>query len=294
LKAPILRPIVSILTLAVCVTAFAQTPMDEGADAPATAGHIEHPAPDRATIKPFDEDAALEYSQAAIGRNLGDYTLHDRDGRAVKLADHLGKPLAISLIYTSCFHICPTTTRNLARAVRQARTAVGKDGFTVVTIGFDVRNDTPERMRAFARQQNVGSEENWLFLSADEATITQLAANLGFLFFPSTKGFDHLIQTTIVDAGGKIYRQVYGMDFNPGYLTGAMQELVLGRMQEALSLSAIVNRVRLYCTKFDPVTGMYRFDYSMIFSMVLGLPFFVWVGFMLYRMLRKNLHPDPS
>jgi protein SCO1/2 len=269
--------------------------MGDGADASATAGHTAHPDPGgAATIQPFDEDAALKYSQAAIGRNLGDYTLYDRDGQAVKLADYLGKPLAISLIYTSCFHICPTTTRNLARAVRQARSAVDDDAFTVVTIGFDVRYDTPERMRAFARQQNVGNEENWLFLSADEATITQLAANLGFLFFPSTKGFDHLIQTTVVDAGGKIYRQIYGMDFNPGYLTGAMQELVLGRMQEALSLSAIVNRVRLYCTKFDPVTGMYRFDYSMIFSMVLGLPFFIWVGFALYRMLRKNLNPNPS
>lgn len=242
----------------------------------------------------FDEQAALRTSQAAIGRSLGEYTLRDDAGREVKLSDYLGKPLAISLIYTSCYHICPTTTQNLARAVKQARSAVGSDTFTIATIGFDVRNDTPERMRAFARQQQVLGEKNWVFLSADEATMARLVDDLGFIYFASSKGFDHLIQTTVVNAEGKIHRQIYGMDFNPGFLTGAMQELVLGTMQEVLSLSAMVNKVRLYCTKFDPVTGMYRFDYSMIFSMVIGLPFFIWVGLMLFRMLRRNLKPSAS
>jgi protein SCO1/2 len=251
----------------------AQTPMDGGV---------------HGRDQAFDQEAALKYSQAAIGHTPGGYTLHDRQGRAVTLADYQGKPLIISMIYTSCFHICPTTTRNLARAVEQARSAVGADAFTVATIGFDVRNDTPERMRGFARQQHVGSKKDWVFLSGDEDAITQLTADLGFQFVPSSKGFDHLIQTTVVAADGKIYRQIYGMDFDPGFLTGAMQELVLGRIPSLLSLSSLVNKVRLYCTKYDPSSDAYQFNYSMLFAMGFGVVFFVAMGFVVARVWRRN------
>ena len=290
METPILRHIIVILMLAVWTHAHAQTSVDKDTHASSASDRTAHPGSGKASDQPFDEASAFKISQAAIGRSPGDYTLYDREGRAVKLADYLGKPLVISLVYTSCYHICPTTTQNLARAIKQARSAVGGgDAFNVVTIGFDVRNDTPERMRAFARQQHVASEKNWEFLSADEAAITQLTADLGFLFFPSSKGFDHLIQTTVVGADGKIYRQIYGMDFNPGFLTGAMQELVLGTMQEALSLSAIVNRVRLFCTKYDPATDTYRFDYSMIFATVIGVVLFAYMGIVIVRMWRQSL-----
>ncbi|MBF0160173.1 MAG: hypothetical protein HQL58_11695, partial [Magnetococcales bacterium] len=50
----------------------------------------------------YDIDQALQRSQAAIGRNLADVTLTDRQGQPVALSVLRGKPLIISLIYTSC------------------------------------------------------------------------------------------------------------------------------------------------------------------------------------------------
>ncbi|MDH3589929.1 MAG: hypothetical protein OEQ74_11045, partial [Gammaproteobacteria bacterium] len=41
----------------------------------------------------YDSDAALQHSQAAIGKSLGDYTLTDRDGNTIRLTDYAGKPL---------------------------------------------------------------------------------------------------------------------------------------------------------------------------------------------------------
>jgi len=219
-------------------------------------GTVQHSAQNLKPFgKDFDSDKALKDSQAAIGRGLADDAFHDRNGKRVKLSDLRGHPLLISMIYTSCFHICPATTKNLANAVRSARSAVGKDKFSIVTIGFDALHDTPERMRAFARQQGVNGERDWAFLSADKTTIAHLAANMGFLFKPSSKGFDHLIQLTIVDANGRIYRQIYGMDFDPDLLTETMKELVFGLSPETLSLSSLVNKVRLYFTHYDPATG---------------------------------------
>lgn len=236
----------------------------------------------------YDSDAALKISQAAIGRSLDGYQLIDRQGRTVSLADYRGKPLMISMIYTSCFHICPTTTQNLARAVTTVRSAVGEDAFRVATIGFDARNDTPERMRTYARQQRVSREKNWIFLSADQATINRLTTDLGFLYTPSSKGFDHLIQTTLVDGEGKIYRQIYGMEVDPTVLTRAMKELVFGRTPVSLNLTSLVDRVRLFCTVYDPASDSYKLNYAMIFGMVIGVFGLMATAIVLVRILRQG------
>ncbi len=235
----------------------------------------------------YDSEVALKTSQAAIGRRLGGYTFRDRQGHVVRLEDFRGKPLVISLIYTSCFHICPATTQNLARAAAVARSAVGRDAFHVVTIGFDALHDTPERMRGYARQQGVSREKNWVFLSADQVTIARLTADIGFLFTPSPKGFDHLIQTTVVDKSGKVYRQIYGMSFDPALLTEALKELVFGLSPATLSLDSLINRVRLFCTVYDPSTGTYQLNYAMISGMIVGAFVLVGTGIFLLRLVRN-------
>ena len=233
----------------------------------------------------FDKTSAMKISQAAIGRTLGDYTLHNRQGRLVKLSDFRGKPLIVSLIYTHCLPLCPATTRNLAHAVDRTRGAVGKDGFNVITVGFDALHDTPEAMRSFARQQGVINEPNWAFLSADQSTITRLAADLGFLFSPSAKGFDHLVQVTVVDAHGKIYRQIYGMDPDPDLLTETMRELVFGHAPQSLSLSLLVSRARLHWTQYDPSTGTYHFGYGILVALGFSALLVIVIGISLVRFL---------
>jgi len=294
----ILRPsllinfIAGFLMLVACTGSGVQAATDEGFLTRAKGrlqGMEEHTTPNMKSFgEDFSSDKALKISQSAIGQPLAGYTFHDRNGSLVKLSDFRGKPLLISLIYTSCFHICPETTQNLARAVSAARSAVGEDKFSIVTIGFDVLHDTPERMRAFARQQGVAGEHNWAFLSADRETITRLTADLGFIFVPSPKGYDHLIQTTVVNSEGEIYRQIYGMNFDPSILTEAMKELVFGLSPATFSLSSLVSRARLFCTVYDPSTGAYKFNYAMIFGMLVGVLTLSVSGFFLFRFLRNS------
>ena len=139
--------------------------MDHGAHVPAPA---------------FDEKHALTTSQGVLGKIPRDATLTRADGTKVRLADYRGRPLVVSLVYTSCYHICPTTTQHLAKIVRTAREALGTDSFRVVTIGFDTPKDTPAAMARFAREQRVDLP-GWDFLGADAETIRQLTADLGSL-----------------------------------------------------------------------------------------------------------------
>jgi protein SCO1/2 len=231
----------------------------------------------------FDEDSALEYSQAAIGRTLGDFTLRDRSARPIDLAAYRGRPVLVSFIYTSCYHTCPLLTRNLAEAVSVAAEALGADSFQVLTIGFDTRVDTPTRMRAFAREHDI-DEANWAFLSADHETIDALAENLGFIYFPSPKGFDHLSQTTVIDGDGRIRRQIYGESFEAPLLVEPLKELVFGGANAKLtSFDGLVNRVRLICTIYDPNSERYRFDYSIFIGMIIGFVILASVAFFLVR-----------
>ncbi|MCP4936145.1 MAG: SCO family protein [bacterium] len=219
---------------------------------------------------PFDEKAALEYSQAAIGRDIPNLEFINRYNKKISLAQFRGKPLIINMIYTSCFQTCPTIVESLYDGVKIAQNALGEDRFSVVTIGFDAKSDTPERMRGFASTRGV-SRPNWHFLSGTSESVTEISNILGFIYVPSPVGFDHLTQTTVIDSGGKVYAHVYGASFPPPAVVEPLKELVFGRKKSIMSLEGLSDRVRLFCTIYDPRNGRYYFDYSIFIGLFIGL-----------------------
>ena len=230
----------------------------------------------------FDAGAALEISQAAIGRQIGDHRLVGANGKRIELDGLLGKPLVVSFIYTSCDHTCPILTETVARAADIAWEALGQDSFSVLTVGFDTPTDNPERMRIFARQHGIDAP-HWTFATSDGKTIEALAARLGFIYHESAGGFDHIAQTSIVDEDGLVYRQIYGETFDAPALVEPLKQLVFGRRADATTLTGWINGVKLFCTIYDPNAERYRFDYSLIVAFVVGLLCLGGVGVFLTR-----------
>jgi len=232
----------------------------------------------------YDPDRALQISQAAVGKTIGNYELTDHLGAPVRLReDHAGRPLVISMIFTSCHHVCPATTKHLATAVEVAREALGTDSFDVVTIGFDTAHDTPEAMGAFARRQGV-NEPRWRFLSGSRETIEKISSDLGFIFFPTARGFDHINQSSIINRDGVVYSQVYGVTFEIPWLVEPLKELVFNRpASSGHFVAGLVDRVMLFCTVYDPTTGRYRFDNSLFVRAAAGLIFILGLVFYLIR-----------
>lgn len=222
----------------------------------------------------LDPREALATSQRVIGKPVGDFTLTASDGRTIRLSDYRGKPLIVSFVYTGCFAVCPTTTKFLADAVGSARRALGPDAFQVLTIGFNLPFDSPSAMAEFARKQGVG-DARWTFASPTPGTVDALAAAFGFQWVPTAGGFDHLAQATIVDADGRVFRQVYGDRFELPMLVAPLRELALGTPAPRDDLAALVERVRLLCTVYDPRAGRYRLDYALFFELFTGITFAV-------------------
>jgi protein SCO1/2 len=219
--------------------------------------------------KATDDAEALRISQAAIGRTVGGLEFTASDGGRLTFEQLRGRPVVLSLVYTSCYHVCSGLTLHLRDTVDVAQAALGPQSFSVVTVGFDAPNDTPERMRQFARERRA-DREGWYFASADAATIQRLVATVGFSYFASPKGYDHMVQTTIIDSNGRIVLQVYGEDFAPPLVVEPLKKLVWGRNLDRSTLEGLVNTVKLFCTIYDPTSGRYRFDYSLIVNIVAG------------------------
>ena len=238
----------------------------------------------------FDADSAYRGSQAAIGRMLPDLELKRADGGVLRLADLHGQPLVISLIYSSCYQVCPMTTRALERAVRAARSVLGESSFTVLTLGFDAPVDTPAAMREFAAKQGVQAE-HWYFVSADVATVAAFAQAIGFTYQASPKGFDHLLQTTVVDADGRVATQIYGEVFDPPLLVEPLKHLIFRTDPGQSVITQVINRVKLFCVTYDPASGGYRYDYSLFIGMAVGASI---IGSVFVFLVRETRRPRQS
>ena len=244
--------------------------------------------PSAATIDPA---RALRVSQAAIGRQVGDYPLVDQFNRPLQLARLRGHPLIIHFIYTSCSSVCPALTTRLGAVVKVAREALGRGSFAVLTVGFDTRVDTVEQMRRYAAERGIDLP-GWYFAAADPATVDRLAADTGFSYTPVAGGFDHFSQVSIVDASGRVFRQVYGSDFEPPLIVEPLKALVLGSATGAGPVSDWLNTVRLICTNYDAKSGRYRFDYSLILEIAIGVMCTLAVGIFLFRAWNQTRATD--
>lgn len=232
----------------------------------------------------LDAEIAYDQSQAAIGRMTGDHVFTDQRGAPLALADLRGKPLLVSLIFTSCATVCPLTTDHLRDQVLAARKALGDDGFNVLTFGFDASGDRPSQLAAFSSEHRISGIGNWFVASADEETTAAFLEELGFSFATAARGFDHVTQTTILDSEGRVYRQVYGDEFPLQVMVEPLKELVLGKRTRSTAIPDLIDRINFLCTIYNPRTGAYRFDYGIFFGIFFGALSLILTGAVILRL----------
>jgi protein SCO1 len=235
-----------------------------------------------------DPARAIERSERAIGRTLGSYTLADSTGAPFALDSYRGKPLVISLVYSTCSSVCPATTQRVITAINEARRLIGPDRFEVLTVGFDARNDTPARMAQFGAVQGI-KPTNWRLASADPDTMEALLSDLGFSYAAVAGGFDHVTQTTILDREGRVYRHVYGDDFPVQMFMEPLKDVVYGTSL-APSISGLIDRIKFICTTYDPGAGRYRIDYGLAFGSVIAAVSLILFGGLIVREWRRAGH----
>lgn len=232
----------------------------------------------------LEPQAVLAASRAAVGNTPGDYPMRDRQDRVVRLSDFRGKPLLVNFVYTGCFQVCPNSTLVLRSAVNAMRDRFGSEQFRVVSIGFDQPTDTPAALRNYAAQRRI-KDANWEFLSPRGEDVAALARDFGFSYVATPGGFDHTLQVSILDAGGRIRQQVVGDAFAAEALGEPLRQLIAGRMfKDSSGFADLLERVRILCSVYDADTGQYRVSYALYIEIAGGLTF---IAAMLWFAIRE-------
>ena len=226
----------------------------------------------------LDRDGALRASQSVVGSVPGDFTLLDREGRPVRLADFRGKPLLVSFIYTGCFQVCPLTTKSLQVALEAGRGGFGTDQYNVASIGFNQPADSPQALKSFALQHRI-DQPNWEFLSPHASNVEALTRSFGFSYVATPAGFDHVLHVTLLDAEGRIYRQVYGDQLDADAIGEPLRQLLRNApVPRQARFEDLIERVKLLCTVYDPETGRYRVKYDLAIEVAGGITFALFMA----------------
>jgi protein SCO1/2 len=128
-----------------------------------------------------------------------------------------GEILVIGAIYTQCPDICPVVTGNMMDVRRQLEDT---SDVRFVTVTFDPRRDTPERMKAHRSAFQLDNA-HWPFLTGSTAAIDSLMAGLEIkteISSGDTTGtyfIDHTDQITLVDEKGRIRYRYHGSGTPP-------------------------------------------------------------------------------
>mgnify|MGYP003648324938 CR=1 FL=1 len=110
-----------------------------------------------------------------------------QDGNEIELKELKGKVLAMVMIYTSCQAACPRLVadmRNIEKQIPQDK----KDGVQFVFVSIDPKTDTPERLTAFAKENEM-EDDKWLFLRGTESDTREFAAVLAVNYKQISDGF---------------------------------------------------------------------------------------------------------
>lgn len=121
-------------------------------------------------MSPSDQpEGALERPE--VYGQVPDFSLTERSGRRVALADLLGKVWVVNFFYTECTETCPLQSAHMARL--QTEFADEPD-VRLVSISVDPEHDTPEVLSAYATRYRA-DPRRWLFLTGPKDAIYRLA-----------------------------------------------------------------------------------------------------------------------
>ena len=133
----------------------------------------------------------------------------NQDGQELQLKDLKGKNLVVVMIFTSCKTACPILVADMRKIASKIEPKKLKET-TMLLISIDPENDTPEVLKAYAKEQKMEGEP-WMFLRSDKESVRELANVLAVKYKKiSPIVFSHSNIITVFNKNGEMMNQVEG------------------------------------------------------------------------------------
>jgi protein SCO1/2 len=157
------------------------------------------------TAAPAGDEPTERVRVATVDYHVPDIRLVRDDGRTVSLPDELddGRAVLLNFVFTSCTSVCPLSSKVFEDFVRELGPERGR--VHLVSISIDPEQDTPARLRDYARQFHAGPE--WRHYTG--TTVASLAAQRAFGAFRGSK-MQHTPLTLLRAAPGKPWVRIDG------------------------------------------------------------------------------------
>jgi protein SCO1/2 len=129
------------------------------------------------------------------------------------------------MIYTSCKTACPRLVADM-RGIEEQIPADKKDDVTLVFVSIDPETDTPQRLKEFAKENQMDTD-NWVFLRGSEEDTREFSAVLAVNYKKiSPMDFSHSNIISVFDQGGELAYQQEGLGVNNKETISKIIELV--------------------------------------------------------------------
>ena len=129
--------------------------------------------------------------------------LVDQNERAFALDSFRGKPLLISMFYSSCQFVCPRIVESLRRT-EAGLPADLRGSVPLLMVTIDTVHDTAAVLKAMAQERQL-DENVWTLARSDARNARKLAALLGIQYRELPSGeFNHTSLILLLDADGRI------------------------------------------------------------------------------------------
>lgn len=126
----------------------------------------------------------------------------DQQGRSARLEDWRGKPLMISMFYSSCQFVCPRIVEAIKRT--SERLTAQHAQVPVLMVSMDPTRDDTAALKAMAQEHHLDAGL-WTLARTDARNVRKLAATLGIQYRELPSGeFNHTSVIILLDAEGRI------------------------------------------------------------------------------------------
>lgn len=152
-------------------------------------------------------------------------TWTNQNGQDLELQELRGKVLVMVMVYTSCKAACPRLVADMRNIEKQVP-AADLDKVKFIMVSIDPATDTPERLKAFAKE-NLMEDDHWLFLRGTEAATREFATVLAVSYKKiSPIDFSHSNIISVFDEDGVLVHQREGLGVDNAETIAAITEEV--------------------------------------------------------------------
>jgi protein SCO1 len=242
---------------------------------------------------------ALLFSLLANAQSLSDSTLasiafeqklntlvspalafRDEDGQQVRLGQYFGqKPVILVLGYYECPMLCTLVLNGMVESAADIKWSIGRE-FEVINVSINPRENpmlAAAKKRSYVKRYGrSGAAQGWHFLTGEEASIRQLANEVGFryVYDPASRQYAHPSGLVILTPQGKIARYLFGVTYPSKDLLTAL------RTASSNQVGSPIQQLVLLCFHYNPVTGKYSLTIVAVLRVlggatVLGLLWFM-------------------